>query len=72
MEPARYPHLTHLTLSSSGEHCSLLSLPVLYSKQERIFNIALTVKDTSTGTGEMTTLKNSSNVVYLVNSKLMY
>ena len=33
--------------------------------------MALTVNDTNTGTGEITTLKNSANVTHPVNLELM-
>ena len=62
-EPARYPHLTHPKLSSSDE-LLLSSSTVSIKKTVRIINIALTVKDTNTGTREMKTLKSSANVAY--------
>ena len=67
---ARYPHLTHLTLSTSDE--LLLSSSTANTKEIVLdFNIALTVKDTNTGKREMTTLKYSADVAYSVNLKLI-
>ena len=37
----------------------------------RTFNIAFTVTDTNTGTREITTLKNTADVTYSINLKLI-
>ena len=61
-EPARNPHLTHLTSSSSDElPLSSSTASIISLKNSRNSNITLTVKNSSIGTRNMTTLKKISS-----------